>query len=173
MTGFVRLLFTNTIGLVLILTDIHEVWAQNAGHRVRDDQVVINSRSHWQNWTFPPGTLVISPEGAVQAQRIEKNTNAALDIVDYLRFNPPPSLGNKDPETITLADAIEGRSNVADVAKVFDGDMTTYWEPASPSDEVDLALQWWFIVDLGRLVFAKKLVVRFVEEGSRRPLSPL
>ena len=64
-----------------------------------------------------------------------------------------------------MADAIEGRSNVADVAKVFDGDMTTYWEPAPPSDEVNLALQWWFIVDLGRLVFAKKLVVRFVEEG--------
>ena len=68
-----------------------------------------------------------------------------------------------------MADAIEGRSNVADVAKVFDGDMTTYWEPASPSDEVDLALQWWFIVDLGRLVFAKKLVVRFVEEGLGDP----
>ena len=169
MTGFGRLLFASTIGLVLVLTDIHEVWPQNAGHRVRDNQVVINSRNHWQNWTFPPGTLIISPEGEVQAQRIKKNTNAALDIVDYLRFNPPPSLGDKDPETITLVDAIEGRSNVADVAKVFDGDMTTYWEPAPPSDEVDLALQWWFIVDLGRLVFAKKLVVRFVEEGLGDP----
>lgn len=169
MTGFGRLLFASPIGLVLVLTDVQAVWTQNTGHRVSDNQVVVNSRNHWQNWTFPPGTLVISPEGEVQAQRIEKNTNAALDIVDYLRFNPPPSLGDKAPETITLTDAIEGRSNVADVAKVFDGDMTTYWEPAPPSDEVDLALQWWFIVDLGRLVFAKKLVVRFVEEGLGDP----
>ena len=169
MTGFGRLLFASPIGLVIVLTDIHEAWAQNAGHRVRDDHVVINSRNHWQNWTFPPGTLAISPEGAVQTRRIEKNTNAALDIVDYLRFNPPPSLGDKDPETITLADAIEGGSNVADVAKVFDGDMTTYWEPDPPSGEIDLASQWWFVVDLGRMVFANKLVVRFVEEGLGDP----
>ena len=169
MTGFGRLLFASPIGLVLVLTDIHEVWTQNAGHRVRDDHVVINSRNHWLNWTFPPGTLVISPDGAVQTRRIEKNTNAALDIVDYLRFNPPASLGDKDPETITVADAIQGGSNVADVAKVFDGDMTTYWEPAPPSGEIDLASQWWFVVDLGRMVFAKKLVVRFVEEGLGDP----
>ena len=134
---------------------------------------VINSRNHWQNWTFPPGTLVISPEGAVQAQRIEKNTNAALDIVDYLRFNPPPSLGDKDPETITLADAIEGRSNVADVAKVFDGDMTTYWEPAPPSDEVDLALQWWFYRRFGPLSLRQETRRALCRGGSRRPLSPL
>ena len=169
MTGFGRLLSASPIGLVLVLTDIQEVWAQNAGHRVRDNQVVINSRNHWQNWTFPHATLAISPEGAVQTRRIEKNTNAALDIVDYLRFNPPASLGDKAPETIALADAIGGGSNVADVAKVFDGDMTTYWEPAPPSDEIDLASQWWFVVDLGRLVFANKLVVRFVEEGLGDP----
>ncbi|MDE2807554.1 MAG: hypothetical protein OXN90_03975, partial [Gemmatimonadota bacterium] len=89
MTGFGRLLFAGPIGLVLVLTDVQEVWAQNTGHRVRDDHVVVNSRNHWQNWTFPPGTLAISPDGAVQTRRIEKNTNAALDIVDYLRFNPP------------------------------------------------------------------------------------
>ena len=163
MTGFGRFL------LVLVLTHIQEVWAQEAGHRVRDNQVVINSRNHWQNWTFPHGTLAISPEGAVQTQRIEKNTNAALDIVDYLRFNPPASLGHREPETIDLADAIEGGSNVADVVKVFDGDMTTYWEPAPPSDAIDLASQWWFVVDMGRLVFAEKLVVRFVEESLGDP----
>ena len=169
MMGIGRLLFAGPIGLVLVLTDVQAVWTQNTGHRVIDDQVVVNSRNHWQNWTFPPGTLAISPEGAVQAQRIEKNTNAALDIVDYLRFNPPASLGDKDPEIITVADAIRGGSNVADVAKVFDGDMSTYWEPAPPSDEIDLASQWWFVVDLGRMVFANKLVVRFVEEGLGDP----
>ena len=47
--------------------------------------------------------------------------------------------------------------------------MTTYWEPAPPSDEIDLDLQWWFVVDLGRLVFARKLVVRFVEESLGDP----
>ena len=133
MMGFGRLLFAGPIGLVLVLTDVQAVWTQNTGHRVIDNQVVVNSRNHWQNWTFPPATLAISPEGTVQARRIKKNTNAALDIVDYLRFNPPPSLGDKDPEAITLADAIQGGANVADVAKAFDGDMSTYWEPAPPA----------------------------------------
>ena len=169
MTGFGRFLSASPIGLVLVLTDVQEVWTQDAGYQVRDNQIVINSRNHWQNWTFPREILVISPEGAVQPQRIEKNTNAALDIVNYLRFNPPAWLGDKDPETIALADAIAGGSNVADVAKVFDGDMTTYWEPAPPSGEIDLASQWWFVVDMGRLVFAKKLVVRFVEEDLGDP----
>ena len=68
-----------------------------------------------------------------------------------------------------MANAIGGGSNVADVANVFDGDMTTYWEPAPPSGEIDLVSQWWFVVDLGRLVFAKKLVVRFVEESLGDP----
>ena len=169
MTGFGHLLSASPIGLVLVLADIQAVWPQSAGHLIRDNQVVVNSRSHWQNWTFPPGTLAISPAGAVQTRRIEKDTNAALDIVDYLRFNPPASLGDKAPETIALVDAIEGGSNAADVAKAFDGDRTTYWEPDPPSDEIDLASQWWFVVDLGRLVFAKKLVVRFVEEGLGDP----
>ena len=28
----------------------------------------------------------------------------------------------------------------------------------------DLASQWWFVADLGRVVFAEKIVVRFAEE---------
>ena len=42
--------------------------------------------------------------------------------------------------------------------------MTTYWEPDPPTEELDLSTQWWFIVDLGRLVMAKKLVLKFVAE---------
>ena len=78
MTGLGRLLSASPIGLVLVLTDIQEVWTQNAGHRVRENQVVINSRNHWQNWTFPHGTLAISPEGAVQTRRIEKKHQCGL-----------------------------------------------------------------------------------------------
>ena len=145
------------------------VCAQPAGHRVSGNQVVINGRNHWQNWEFAPGTLTISPDGAVRSRRIQKNTNAVFDIVDYLRFNPPASLGGKEPAEIVLADAVKGGSNVADVVNLLDGDLSTYWQPDPPAGDRDLASQWWFVIDLGRVVFAKELVVRFVEEGMGDP----
>lgn len=145
------------------------VCAQPAGHRVSGNQVVINGRNHWQNWEFAPGTLTISPDGAVRSRRIQKNTNAVFDIVDYLRFNPPASLGGKEPDEIVLADAVKGGSNVADVVNLLDGDLSTYWQPDPPAGDRDLASQWWFVIDLGRVVFAKELVVRFVEEGMGDP----
>ena len=165
MTIFGRVLF---IGLALALAGT-AVCAQQAGHRVRSNQVEINGRNHWQNWEFSPGTLTISPDGEVRARRIEKNTNAVFDIVDYLSFNPPASLGSKDPAEIVLADAVKGGSNVADVVNLLDGDITTYWQPDPHSADRDLASQWWFVIDLGRVVFAKELVVRFVEEGMGDP----
>ena len=77
-----------------------EATAQSAGHRVSGNQVTISGRSQWNNWSFPEGTAVISPTGEVGAQKIEKKTNAVLDIVEYLRYNPPASIGKKEVEEI-------------------------------------------------------------------------
>ncbi len=170
MTGFTRVLLIVCIACSgMAPLGLTEVSAQGAGHRVSGSQVTISGRSQWQNWEFPRGTLVVSPTGEVQAQRIEKTTNAVFDIVDFLRFNPPASLGGIDPEEIVLADAIKGGSNVEDVVNVLDGDMSTYWEPAEPRSDSDLASQWWFVVDLGRVALVKELVVRFAEEGEGDP----
>ena len=156
------------MGLAIALVGT-AVGAQQAGHQVRANQVVINGRNHWQNWESASGTLTISPDGEVRTRRIEKNTNAVFDIVDYLRFNPPASLGGKEPEEIVLADAVKSGSNVAGIVNLLDGDITTYWQPGPHSADRDLASQWWFVIDLGRVVFAKELVVRFVEEGMGDP----
>ena len=157
------------VGTVLLLLAAVELHAQNAGHRVSANQVIVSGSNHWRNWEFSAGTVDISLSGEVQTQRIEKNTNAVTDIVSYLRFNPPASLGGKEKDEIVLADAIRAGSNAADVVNVLDGDLTTYWQPAAPEGDSDLSSQWWFVIDLGRVVFAKKLVVRFVEEGAGDP----
>jgi hypothetical protein len=52
---------------------------------------------------------------------------------------------------------------------VLDGDIDTYWEPDPPASEIELGAQWWFTVDLGRLVIAKRIVLKFVEEGAGDP----
>ena len=154
---------------VALTTAVPAAFAQSAGHRVGSDRITVSGRNHWQNWSFAPGTLAISAAGAVQPRRMSKNTNAVFDIVDYLRFNPPASLGGKEGEEITLADAIQGGSNLADIPNILDGDMETYWEPALAADDIDLASQWWLVVDLGRLVLARELVVHFVAEGLGDP----
>ena len=153
-----------TRSLILAVLIAGTAFAQS-GYRITADQVVVDRRTHWQSWNFPPGVLDLGSDGTVQPRRLRRDINAVGDIVANLRARPPDGL-KKDPEDIVLADAILGgaRSNVAGVENLFDGDMTTYWEPDPPTEELDLGTQWWFIVDLGRLVMAKKLVLRFVDE---------
>ena len=150
--------------LILAVLIAGTAFAQS-GYRITADQVVVDRRAHWQSWNFPPGVLDLSSSGTVQPRSLRRDINAVGDIVANLRARPPDGL-KKDPEDIVLADAILGgaRSNVAGVENLFDGDMTTYWEPDPPTEELDLSTQWWFIVDLGRLVMAKKLVLKFVDE---------
>jgi hypothetical protein len=138
-----------------------QVMAQ--GHQLAGDQVVVSGR-HWQNWEYAPGTLEFTAEGGVRAHRLRKNTNATADIVEYLRRYTPSALAKKKPEELTLLDAVQAGSNREGVPLALDGDPATYWEPTPPSEGVDLATQWWFVVDMGRFVFARKIVLQFVGE---------
>ena len=103
-------------------------WAQ-AGHRVTASQVVVNSRSHWQNWSFPSGVLDLGVDGSVRPQSLRRDINAVQDIVAHLQLRTPKRI-KKDPEDIVPLDAVQGgaTANIADVPNLFDGDMTTYWD---------------------------------------------
>jgi len=137
------------------------------GHRVSASQVIIETQRQWENWDFALGTLQIAG-GEVRPSAMRRNTNAVYDIVDFLKLNPPNGL-KKDPEDIILADAITGGSNTADVINLLDGDMGTYWQPDTPEEGSNLASQWWFTIDLGRFVFTKKIVLKFVDEEAGDP----
>ena len=149
-------------------------WAANAvaqaGHRVTSSQVVVNSRTHWQNWSFPSGVLELGGDGSVRPQQMRRDINAVQDIIDHLRLRTPERI-KKEPEDITPADAVQGgaTANISDVPNLFDGDLTTYWEPDAASVDSDLASQWWFVLDLGRMVMAKKIVLKFVDEDMGDP----
>ncbi|MBT4981158.1 MAG: hypothetical protein HOL51_18445 [Gemmatimonadetes bacterium] len=152
------------IGLLLLNST-----AVAQGHRLTGNQVIVEGRRHWENWTFPHSTLEVSAAGVVTPRLLRKNVNAVFDIVDFMRLHPPPALGSKAPEDIQLLDAIQAGSNREDVALIMDGDMTTYWEPETPLPGVDLASQWWFTIDLGRFVFIEKLVFKFADEEQGDP----
>ena len=159
-------LLASGLGIALLfIGTMSEVHAQ--GHRVSSNQVIIETQRQWENWEFALGTLQIEG-GEVSPSVMRRNTNAVYEIVDFLKINPPNGL-NKDSQDIVLADAITGGSNAADVVNLLDGDMSTYWQPDAPEQGSDLASQWWFTVDLGRFVFTKKLVLKFVDEEMGDP----
>ena len=143
--------------------------AAQPGYSIRGNQVVVNSPGHWKNWEFAEGTLEIGSSGELRPRRWRRPANAVLDIVDHLRWMPPEELADRDPAEITLLDAVQGFSNREGIANALDGDMTTWWEPEFLSGEVDLATQWWFIVDLGRIVLADRVVLKFVDESLGDP----
>ena len=155
-------------GALVLLSSSDSVRAQQ-GHAVGANQVVVERTSQWQQWEFPSNTIDITAEG-VTPHFWRTDTNAMLEIVDNLRANPPSALASKKPEDITVLDAIEAVTNREDVVNLFDGDMTTYWEPEFPENEsTELSNVWWFTIDLGRVVLAKKIVLRFVDEEMGDP----
>ena len=138
------------------------------GHTIGANEVVIEGSGHFERWLSAAATLQIEDDG-VRPRRLRRHTNAVLEIVDALRQRPPEHLRNKAKEEIELLDAVQAGSNREDVVNALDGDMSTYWEPALPTSADNLANEWWFTVDLGRLVFANRIVVRFVDSGQGDP----
>jgi len=138
--------------------------AQEPGYRLENGQVVVQGAEHWKDWQFAAGTIELTADGRARPRFMRRSVNAALDIAQFLRLHPPPGLAGKKPEEISLLDAVRAGSNRAGVVRLLDGDPQTYWEPAPPVADIDLASQWWFEVDLGRFVFVRKIVLRFVDE---------
>jgi hypothetical protein len=152
------------ITAALLLVSILPLSAQSLGHRITATQVIVDRASHWNVWDFPPGTVDVSASGEVASARLVSNVNAALDIVDFLRLHPPGDI-RKEPEEITILDAVRAGSNVDGVVNVLDGDPTTYWQPDEASEDRPVSDQWWFTIDLGRYVIADRIVLTFAEDA--------
>ena len=139
MIGRIRLVCGGLMAVGLFSMSAGQLFAQ--GHRVSANRVIVNTQNHWKNWVYPPGTLDVV-NGSVRPKSMQRNTNAVVDIVDFLRLNTPDHI-KKDPEDISLVDAVKAGSNAADAYKAIDGDLTTYWEPEPVPAGIDLPAQWW------------------------------
>ena len=139
-----------------------EAAAQQSGHRLLPTEVLVDSREHWRNWEFPAGTVEISEAGRVRPRRLQKDTRAASGIVELLRLDD--AFKDRDPDGITLRDAVAAGSNAADGAAVLDGDPRTYWEPERQPGQDAVPENWWLTVDLGELAFVRKVALRFADE---------
>ena len=138
--------------LCLLLTHPPTLSAQT-GYRLTRDEVVIDQAAHWAAWEAPVGAHVVAAAGAVLPRLLRRDINAALNAME---FETPEAGGD------TLVGGIRrAGSSAAQAPFIMDGDQDTYWEP----DPADPLKDWFVDVELGRSIIAKRVVVRFAQEG--------
>ena len=123
-------------------------WAQ--GYRLEPNQLII-SESDWPEWNFPAGSVDFSDEG-VRPHFVRRQINASLNAGAFSREDVPGGIRRAG-------------TNFDGAAQLMDGLEETYWEP-----DLTVPLRdWWVEVDLGRVVWAEKVIVKFVAEGVGDP----
>jgi len=141
--------------------------AQSRGYSLRADRVEVSSSAHWRAWSFPSDMIEIEPAGAIRSRRVRGSYNAMSDAADF-SHGIATNLRNQYANAFELDDQLLARggiktagSNFGLAAHIMDGDETSFWEP-NPEDPLR---DWVLEIDLGRLVSATKLVLRFADEG--------
>ena len=161
-------------GVVLVALCLILPLSAQQGYRLSSRAVDVSTRSHWQAWSAVSQLVNISPSGAVSPVRLATQTNAAADAADFsypIAGNLSQLFNNSysDNGTQRARGGIKLAGTTATSAdRIMDGAMATFWEPDS-TDGLD---SWWLEVDLGRLVSASRLVVRFVEDTETRRSDP-
>ena len=158
------------------------------GYSIIDNQIVVDRRQHWENWTMPGHLVRIDEDGAVRSRTLR----TVFNVLDDPKFKRSVQITNKDARILNVDSTLKvdifgaplvdtqknlifdylvrpGISRVGSnerlASQILDGDPTTFWEP-DPNAPLE---DWWIEVDLGRLVPVESLVMRFVDEGLGDP----
>ncbi|MEW6749448.1 MAG: FlgD immunoglobulin-like domain containing protein [Candidatus Latescibacterota bacterium] len=144
------------------------------GYRLRSGVVEVGTQAHWQAWQAPAGLAVVAADGTVMPAHVDSSVNAVADAAAYTYPLPGTLRGQYDNSymvgsTLTARGGIKRTgSNAAGAAAILDGDPATSWEP----DAADAVGDWWVEVDLGRVVCATRVVVRFAQDDPARRADP-
>ena len=153
--------------------------AQNGdAYRLLGNSIRVDRVSHWENWNYQ-NDLVASlnvpinkadifqvEAGGLRPVFFRRNLNVALGANN---FTYPDLVRAGGDLTIGGATA---KSNAALANNVLDGDLSTYWEPKTPSDyasrlddpgdfNLDGLGEWELEVDLARVVYGDSLTIIF------------
>lgn len=158
------------------------------GYRIDGEQVVIEGRANWSNWSIPANLAYVDSLGRIAPRSFKTVYNVLADT----SFRRPLEIFSKDARIATIDSTVrvndQGEilldtqnkpifdyavrpgvsrvgSNPQMAKNIFDGDPNTYWEP-DPNDPIN---QWWIEVDLARVVPLEQLRLQFVDEDQGDP----
>ena len=117
--------------------------AAGQGYSIRGGRVIIDRAEEWRSWSFPSDIVEITEEGRVHPRLIRRDIDAVSDRSEF------------------GGGVLAAGSNPEDAPNILDGDLETFWEPTFEDPVED----WWVEIDLGRLVSATELTLRFSEAG--------
>ncbi|MEW6754536.1 MAG: hypothetical protein AB1505_26670 [Candidatus Latescibacterota bacterium] len=123
------------------------------GYRVSREAVTVAGAADWKAWEVAIGSSVVEADGTVRPLEMRREADAVLDAPF---FDTPLAAGDT-----VWGGVMEAGSNLSIADRVIDGDPATYWEPR-PTIPV---ARWFVTLDLGRSVIARRVVVRFAEDG--------
>ncbi len=122
------------------------------------DELRLESKVDWDSWTFPRSVLAQHEDGSISLRRVETEINAVADAQQF--FHVVKS--SREP----IPGGVRSSHSAADAVKnVIDGRADTWWQP-DPADGID---DWWFGVDLGRMVYATKVCLIFPDTTDAEP----
>ena len=154
---------TRLIFAILILATA----AYGQGYRLTPNSIRVDRGEHWREWIFQndvvrtlneradsTGLFSLSDDG-VQPRLVATLANAARDAgqfsyVDAVRTNSE-----------TVQGGATALSNDRIAARLIDGDLDTFWEPATVDFSAAGLRNWELLVDLGRLAFIDSITVSF------------
>jgi len=155
-----------TAGLVLFIF-AKLLLAQPRGYSLRSDRVEISNSAHWQAWSAPADMVEVDPAGAIRSRFVRGPYNALSDASQFSHIIANNARGqfdnafDLDGELRARGGIKQALSNPSLAGRIMDGDEATFWEP-NPADPLS---DWVLEIDLGRLVSATKVILRFAEEG--------
>ena len=173
-----RYILIHLPALMSLCLALSPAWGQ--GYTIRDNTLVVDRKEHWESWTFSKGAVEVSEEGDVRPVLVRKHINTVSDAASFIHpvdkrfleefpfWRPWEGGGGTSSNAPVAAGGIkDAGSNREDVSNILDGDLDSFWQP----DLRDPLGDWWVEVDLGRLVAATKVVIRFVEEERGDPFA--
>ena len=171
------LLATSVVLLSASLLLPEWIWAQ--GFRLERQRLTVARARDWNEWSLgslqePVGevrqdVVEITPAGLVVPRFIRKGVDAVSDAPTFSHFIEGKvkdfyiNTFQNGNDLFTWGGIKNAGSNVDQAAGIIDrgrNRLETFWEP----DLDRPASEWWIEIDLGRLVSAEKVVLRFVDE---------
>jgi len=121
------------------------------------DELVIDRRSQWQQWSIPGGVVDLRSDGSIVLREFEGRIDPLQDMSTYQ---------HETREKGVVSGGITVGSQASSVHRLLDGDRTSWWQP-DPAHGVG---SWALTIDLGRLELLESLRLVFPDTLGARPM---